>query len=331
MSTITQALASGTPQLRPLNILRDLPRVADLVETCFSGTMDAEGQRFIQQMRRAGQDNSFLRWAVHAVDSASMPLSGYVWEEDGQLVGNVSLIPYHYHSQKIFMIANVAVHPDHRRQGIARLLTEKAIEHCWKRNAQSTWLQVRHDNPGAIQLYSDLGFIEQARRTQWQAAPDKNLVLDNPGIEIHSRSNAFWNLQRQWLERLYPEGLSWYQPMPWISLRPGIVAGISRFFMESDSRTWKAVSSAGLIAAVSWISNFGKSQPLWAAFPEDFDNASLTALLVHVRRTLAGRENLSLDLPGAQAEEAVRSAGFQARRTLIWMKVDKTKSEILRR
>lgn len=229
------------------------------------------------------------------------------------------------------MIANVAVHPDHRRQGIARLLTEKAIVHCWKRNAQSTWLQVRHDNPGAIGLYIDMGFMEQVRRTQWQAAPDKNLVLDNPGTEIRSRSTAYWNLQRKWLERIYPEELSWYQPMPWISFRPGILAGISRFLMESDSRTWTAVSSAGLVGAVSWISNFGKSQPLWAAFPEELDNGTLTKLLLHVRRSLAGHESLSLDLPGGLAEEAVQAAGFQARRTLIWMKMDKTKSEIVRR
>lgn len=331
MSAITQAISNGSPQLRHLNIMRDLPRVADLVETCFSGTMDAEGQRFIQQMRRAGQDNSFLRWAASAVESASMPLSGYVWEESGQLVGNVSLIPYKYHGRKISLIANVAVHPDYRRRGIARLLTETAMEHTSQHKADATWLQVRDDNPGAIKLYTDLGFQERARRTQWQAATDKDLPYDNRGFEIRNRKAGHWTQQREWLARLYPDELSWYQPMPWTSFRPGLLPGITRFFMESESHTWTVVNSSGLVAAIAWISNFGRSEPLWAAIPEKLDTNAFTALLLYVRRVLAGHESLSLDLPGGLAQAALLAAGFQARRTLIWMCVDKTNSVVVRR
>src|SRR5512139_298345 len=103
------AVSLAPPQLRLLNILRDLPSVADLVETCFADTMDADGHRYVQQMRRAGRDNAFLRWAVSAAETASMPLSGYVWEEDGQIIGNVSLIPFRKTSKKNYLIANVAV------------------------------------------------------------------------------------------------------------------------------------------------------------------------------------------------------------------------------
>ena len=76
MAAITTPFLSFAPQLRPLNILHDLPAVADLVEKCFADTMDAEGHRYIQEMRRAGRNNSFLRWASQAVDTTSMPLSG---------------------------------------------------------------------------------------------------------------------------------------------------------------------------------------------------------------------------------------------------------------
>ncbi|MFH2040118.1 MAG: GNAT family N-acetyltransferase, partial [Chloroflexota bacterium] len=236
MSAITQSFLSENPQLRPLNIMRDLPHVADLVETCFSGTMDADGQRFIQQMRRAGKDNRFLHWAANAVESTSMPLSGYVWEESGSLVGNVSLIPYRFKGRKIYLIANVAVHPDQRRRGIARQLTEIALEHTRKRKADSTWLQVRDDNPGAIQLYKGLGFKEQARRTKWHAAPDKNLPDGFREFEIKKRSASQWSLQKEWVQRLYPDNLSWYQPIPWIRFRPGLLPAVYRFFIESETR-----------------------------------------------------------------------------------------------
>ena len=78
MSSVALPITNQGPQLRPLNIMRDLPGVADLVEKCFADTMDADGRNYIQQMRRAGQDNVFLRWASSAVETTSMPLSGYV-------------------------------------------------------------------------------------------------------------------------------------------------------------------------------------------------------------------------------------------------------------
>jgi len=331
MSAITHSLLKETPQLRPLNIMKDLPRVADLVETCFAGTMDADGQRFIQQMRRAGKDNRFLHWAANAVESTSMPLSGYVWEEAGSLVGNVSLIPFRFKGRKIYLIANVAVHPDQRRRGIARQLTEKALEHTRNRKVEATWLQVRDDNPGAIELYTGLGFQEQARRTKWQAAPDKNLPDGNREFEIRNRSASQWPKQKEWMQRLYPDKLSWYQPIPWIRFRPGLFPALYRLFIESETRTWTISNSSGLLAAISWLAGFSRSGHLWAALPEQIEPGALTALLLHVRRVMTGRETLTLDLPGGEAVDSIQTAGFSAQRTLVWMRADTTFGTELRK
>jgi len=93
MSSITlPAKANDHPQVRSLNILRDLSPVADLIELCFSNTMDNDGQRYLSDMRRAGRDDKFLRWANHMADTTSLPLTGYVWEEQNRIVGNTSLI-----------------------------------------------------------------------------------------------------------------------------------------------------------------------------------------------------------------------------------------------
>src|SRR5690242_21297419 len=107
MSSITVSTPGKQhPQLRPLSIFRDLPAVADLIELCFSSTMDTEGKRYIQDMRRAGSDNAFLKWANQAAESTSLPLTGYVWDENGRIVGNVSLVPFRQRRQKIYLIAN---------------------------------------------------------------------------------------------------------------------------------------------------------------------------------------------------------------------------------
>ena len=38
--------------MRAMNMFRDLPAVADLIELCFASTMDNDGQRYIADMRR---------------------------------------------------------------------------------------------------------------------------------------------------------------------------------------------------------------------------------------------------------------------------------------
>ena len=169
MSSITIPVkASDHPHIRPLNMFRDLSTVADLIELCFSPTMDNDGQRYLSDMRRASRDDTFLRWASRMTETTSLPLMGYVWEQDGRIIGNASLIPFRDKGRRIYLIANVAVHPDHRRRGIGRTLTERVMKQARVRKASALWLHVRDDNPGAIKLYQDLGFREIARRTTWQ-------------------------------------------------------------------------------------------------------------------------------------------------------------------
>src|SRR5512145_2324422 len=222
MSSITIPVkAKEHPHMRPLNVLRDLSAVADLIEVCFSPTMDNDGQRYLSDMRRASRDDGFLRWASRMTETASLPLMGYVWEEDGRIIGNASLIPFRGRGKRVFLIANVATHPNYRRHGIGRALTQRVMKQARDKNASEIWLHVRDDNPGAIQLYRDLGFQELARRTTWQAGPDPRLLQPETGIEIVPRQSRFWPQQQEWLRRLYPEALAWYHQWNINALRPG--------------------------------------------------------------------------------------------------------------
>lgn len=322
MTAITAPFPAQAPQLRPLNILRDLPGVADLVEKCFADTMDSEGRRYLQQMRRAGQDNVFMRWAANAADSVSMPLSGYIWEENGEIVGNVSLIPYREKKKKIFLIANVAVRQDHRRRGIGRALTAAAMQHAQARHAAATWLHVRDDNPGAIALYQSLGFKELARRTAWQAKPDRNNSSAEPDMPVTRRSGRDWHQQESWLEQAYPELMNWYQPMPWQSLRPGPGPFIYRFMMDYDVRHWATRTETGTASAIlSWMAMAGMNDRLWVSAAPQGSERALTTLLLHARRILPWRQTFMLDYPAGEYQEAIQAAGFEAHRTLLWMKL----------
>ena len=336
MAVIATPLFARIPQLRPLNIVRDLPAVADLVEKSFADTMDTDGRNYIQQMRRAGQDNVFLRWASHAVETASMPLSGYIWEENGEIIGNVSLIPYRHTRKKNYLIANVAVRPESRNRGIGRALTVTAMQHARHRRADETWLHVRADNPGAIELYRSMGFTELARRSTWQAQPDRNAAAGNPGVIVTKRAARDWPAQETWLRRLYPDLLAWYQPLPWNSLRPGLGSAFYRFMSDYDVRHWVARAGTGTTVArtdslpsavVSWQAMTGRSDRLWAAVPPQGSEDALTALLLHVRHQLHGREKISLEFPAGQYNASIEAAGFHPHRTLLWMKSDETSPE----
>lgn len=321
MSSITlPAKVLEYPQMRAMNVFRDLPAVADLIELCFSSTMDNDGQRYIADMRRASRDDGFLRWASHMTETASLPLTGFVWEENEHIVGNASLIPFRDKSKRIYLIANIAVHPDYRRRGIARILTQRAMQYGWGKRSSALWLHVRDDNPGAIKLYSDLGFQEVARRTTWVAKPDPHILRPYSDIEIVPRHSHFWPLQRDWLRRLNPDALGWYHSFNLNSLRPGLMNWLYMLFVDMSVKQWAAVRDGQLLATVSWTPRGGRSESLLAATGERSEPEALTHLLLNARHALSNQVSLSLEYPAAEMTDAFTAAGFKERRTLLWMR-----------
>ena len=321
MSSITIPVkANDHPHIRPLNVLRDLPAVADLIELCFSSTMDNDGQRYLSDMRRASHDDSFLSWASRMSESASLPMMGYVWEQDGRIVGNASLIPFRDRGKKVYLIANVATHPDYRRRGIGRALTERSMKQARDKNTTAIWLHVREDNPGAIQLYEGLGFRELARRTTWSAIPDRLISIPLTDIQITARQPRFWPLQQQWLARLYPDALNWYHSWSFTALKPGFWNWVYMLFVDFNIKQWAAVRNDQLRATLTWMPQGGRSESLYAAVSETPDAEALTNLLLHVRRSLSNHSSLSLDYPAGEMVDAIQSAGFRIRRTLLWMR-----------
>ncbi len=312
--------------LRAINILRDLPAIADLIELCFANTMDSEGQRYVQDMRRAGGDSKFLHWATKVAESTSLPLTGYVWEENGKVVGNASLVPFRNKNRRLYLIANVAVHPDFRHRGIARALTERALQHAAQRKVSSTWLHVRDDNQTAIKLYEDLGFHERARRTSWQAIKDYPTPPRANNITLDIREPRFWPQQQEWLCRLYPDELAWYQAWNLSTLRPGLRNWLYLAFMDINVQQWavtrapnRSDANRHLEAVLACIPNGRDSNPLWLAADSQSDPEAITALLIHARRVLSRHSNITLDYPAGEAVGAILNAGFKPLRTLIWM------------
>jgi len=278
-------------------------------------------------MRRASRDDGFLHWASRMTETTSLPLTGYVWEQDGRIIGNASLIPFRDKGKRVYLIANVAVHPDYRRRGIAQVLTQRSMKHAQAKKATAIWLHVRDDNLGAISLYSKLGFQEISRRTTWQTRTDSHPPKVDTDIEIVPRHARFWPLQQDWLRRLYPDALSWYHSWNFTSLRPGLMNWLYLLFVDYNIKQWAAVRGSTLLATLTWMPHTGKSESLYAATSPVLNNEdevhieeALMQLLIHARRSLSPHARLSLDFPAGEMTDAITDAGFKPRRTLIWMR-----------
>jgi ribosomal-protein-alanine N-acetyltransferase len=74
-------------------------------------------------------------------------------------------------------LGNLAVHPDHRRQGIARALVEHLVERARRRGSSFITLEVRAGNRAAIDLYARHRFQPVGLRKGYYAGREDAIVM----------------------------------------------------------------------------------------------------------------------------------------------------------
>lgn len=322
MTLSTKVKSTAIPRhLRPFNPFRDSEVVADLIEANFASTLDPDGRRYLNQMRAGSRERGFCRWTKYILRSNHHPLSGFVWEENGKVVGNLSLVPFHYRGQRINMIANVAVSPQYRRRGIARALTQAALEKSRRGKIKATWLQVRHDNLAALNLYLDMGFVTKASRTTWIAYPERLEKEISSDAKVRPRKRSYWYKQKLWLDQNYPVALRWYFLLSMTAMAPGILSTVYQFFNDLDIQHWAVVRNNHLLGVFSWQRSFRYADYLWLASPSEHEEDILQTILPSIRSLRWMNRPLALDYPQDRAVNALKRAGFQPKITLNWMEV----------
>lgn len=307
--------------LRRLNVRQDLFAVADLIEICFASTLDADGREYLRSLRWAARDANYLSWLQGAADRLSAPLHGFVWEEQGRIVGNLSLIPMLRGSKIIYWIANVAVHPDFRRRGIARQLTMKAMEYLNEKGVKSVWLQVRDDNPAAFDLYRSLGFIEKIRRTTWASIPNQSVPrFESPGVTVRARHALEWSQHETWLKLVYPPDVAWNLSLRPANFHPGFWQRVWRWLVGKDQLNLAAWQSDKPVGFISWEPGRAHTDVLWLAVPPESEDEAVAPLLAEARQALRYRgKALQVNYFARHAADHFRRAGFHHYQTLIWM------------
>ena len=72
---------------------------------------------------------------------------------------------------------NIAVHPDHRRRGVAEALVERLSDALRLRGSKALTLEVRVSNEASIRLYEKLGFSQVGRRPNYYRNPKEDALI----------------------------------------------------------------------------------------------------------------------------------------------------------
>ncbi len=231
---------AGGGYVRPLDPQRDLEPLADLIESAFGEELALTSSPMVRDMRQMALLGPLL-WVAGA---AVHLFSGYVWIEDGQLVGNISLTEDR--EPGTWNISNVAVLPAYRGRGIAGQLLDVALAHVRQRRGRRILLQVRADNAPALALYTHRGFtifdtvheldlpfhawpvvlgISPALRRlrPSDARPLLHLILAStpPAVLRHRPSlldayrRGVWDRVGQWLQMAFNSRERWEWVAPW--------------------------------------------------------------------------------------------------------------------
>ena len=128
-------------------------QVAELEKICF-GT-EAWSERSVA----SELTNSLSLWLVA--------------EEEGNVWGYVG-------SQTVMDetdMMNIAVHPEHRKQGIAATLVNNLVDALKTRGSHSLMLEVRASNDPARKLYDKLGFQQVGLRKNYYRNPKEDACI----------------------------------------------------------------------------------------------------------------------------------------------------------
>jgi len=131
--------------IRAFDIGRDLRPVADLISRSFAQELDYRGTAALREMRMMSHIGSLLKILNRSTGEFNDVFSGFVWVNENKVVGNVTVQRVDSIGRR-WHIANVAVFPAFRGQGIASRLVQRAIEHIKEERGEWVSLQVHGTN-----------------------------------------------------------------------------------------------------------------------------------------------------------------------------------------
>lgn len=317
--------------LRPINLGTDLRQVLKLLDASFGPLADSDGRRLLD-------DRVNISYHVPLSTRLSMFtqgfVPGFVWEEDGRIAGNVSLLRSDVSGR--YLIANVAVHPDYRRRGMARAMMNGAVDHIRSQQGKEIALQVEHDNDGAISLYLSLGFVNIGTMNRWDSTTSRLRLLsagtDDEEAVIRPLNRGDWkaaiNLDRTSID----PSLSWPAPPSPEKYRIGLRRTLSDLFNGKKTESWVCEDHPSLrnqprlVGLISLRGEWNRPHEIDLRVDPGWQGRLERPLLAHGLRRLKrwhrGRVVINHPADDSVVHQLLNEANFQVKRTLSVMYLD---------
>ena len=129
-----------------------VPQIAQLETVCFSDP-------WVESSIASELENPLSLWLV-AMDGDRV--AGYVGSQS--VLGEADMM-------------NIAVSPDYRRKGIAKLLLLSLQQSLTEQDVHSLTLEVRRSNEPAIALYAKDGFVQVGCRKNYYRHPTEDALI----------------------------------------------------------------------------------------------------------------------------------------------------------
>lgn len=308
---------------RPINLNRDVPQVINLLELVFGHRLGGNEQRLFSS--ETGLSQPAFLWRLNP--ATSKLALGFVWEENGRIIGNATLLTTRTPGR--YLVVNVAVHPDFRRRGIARDLMESLTSLVEKRGGHKILLQVVKDNTAALELYRSLNYNTIGSITTWRCASQRLRDIE-PGFlnqtepAIHELSRHDWQKAYQLDTAALPIDLNWPEPLPKDAYNRGLWRLFDNFLNGRRSEVWVTCDQDKQLTGLVGIwSEWGRPHqialrvhPVWKGQLE----RPLLAKAIRRISYLSAR-NVRIDHPDDDelTNKLLQAANFQPRRTLTHM------------
>jgi ribosomal protein S18 acetylase RimI-like enzyme len=317
--------AQPTEGLQKLDVARHLAGVAELLSVCFAGEVDDGWRSAVREMQFLGHFGPLLKLLLWFTPEQNILTNGFVWVEDGRVVGNVSTQPAETQTGA-WMVANVAVHPDYRRRGLARQMMNATLEYIRKQGGRAVILQVDDENSGAFDLYRQLGFAHLTTRRQW-SRPSRSFVpaLEPSRFDIRLRGDREWLEQLNLAELAHPHGLAWNRPLSLSEFKPSGWRRAQMFFNNEADEHWLATTEREQVAgSVVVLTGRPEGDRLVLMVHPAFRGQVERALLVRGLRRLGARPwSLRIEHPAEDTyvNDLLTDFGFGVTRALRWMRL----------
>jgi ribosomal protein S18 acetylase RimI-like enzyme len=247
--------------LKPMEPSRDLRQVAALMEEAFAGQLDFRGQEALRELKAMSRLGPLLWLLDRLSPEFHETFSGFVWVEEGRVVGNVTVNRSGWRSPKWF-ISNVAVERAYQGRGIARELMKAAIGMARDRGGESVALQVRADNVPALKLYRDLGFEELMGATELQLERVGEVTfVPAEGFTLRQRDYSEWHKEYELARAATPASEQRARPIREEDFRKGFGERVVDWFGDifAGQRTYRLAVDEGdrfvatLTVCASWL------------------------------------------------------------------------------